>query len=216
MDTSVLNQCVLFKGLSSEELTYALNFFHAHQRHFLRGELFHRPGELVRNFGLLLSGNVHVFMDDFEGNRMLMANVVPGVTFAESMCYLNQKSQVTIECMADSDILVMDTLSLTQPPERITAKDCALAQRFIAMLAARTLQLNNRIQILSKLTIREKVITLLSEYTAAGAKNDIILPFSRESMATYLGVNQSALSRELSRMKEEGIITFNRNHFRIL
>ena len=215
MDTSVINQCVLFKGLSSEELTYALNFFHAHPRHFLRGELFHRPGELVRNFGLLLSGNVHVFMDDFEGNRMLMANVVPGSTFAESMCYLGRKSQITIECMADSDILVMDTLSLTQPG-RITVTDCSLAQRFIAMLASRTLQLNNRIQILSKLTIREKVITLLSEYTAAGAKNDIILPFSRETMATYLGVNQNALSRELSRMKTDGIITFRRNHFRIL
>ena len=216
MNMSALNQCILFRDLSEQDLTYAFSFFHARQRHFQRGEVFHRAGEPVRHFGLLLSGSVHVFMDDFEGNRLLMASVVPGNTFAESLCFLGGESQVTIECMADSEILVMDTLSLTKPPKEVTPDDTALAQRFIAMLARRTLTLNNRIQILSKLTIREKVITLLSEYTSSGEKGDIVLPFNRESMATYLGVNQSALSRELSRMKADGIITYKRSHFRIL
>ena len=110
----------------------------------------------------------------------------------------------------------MDTISLKQPARILSVLDQELFKRFTAMLAERTLTLNNRIQILSKLTIREKVIMLLSEYKSVTGEPDIVLPFNRETMAIYLGVNQSALSRELSKMRDEGIITFHGSHFTIL
>ena len=84
------------------------------------------------------------------------------------------------------------------------------------MLAERTLLLNDRIQVLSKLTIREKVITLLSQYSGRESTSLITLPFNREAMATYLGTNQSALSRELRKMQDEGIIRFHGSTFEIL
>ena len=82
------------------------------------------------------------------------------------------------------------------------------------MLAERTLAMNDRIQILSKPAIREKVITLLSQYRASPGET-VELPFGREAMAKYLGVNQSALSRELSRMQDEGIISFKGRRFTV-
>lgn len=215
MDRTVLDRCPLFAGLNENELEETLAFFHAEKKTFKRGDTLHSPGEPVRQFGLLLSGNIHVSMDDFDGNRLLMANVMPGNTFAESLCYLGRETQIMIQSVRDSEVLLMDTESLKHPPVTPSASDIRIAQTFIRMLAERTLALNDRIQTLSKLSIRKKVITLLSQHMNEGSSS-VDLPFDREAMAVYLGVNQNALSRELSRMQKEGIIRFRNNQFEIL
>jgi CRP-like cAMP-binding protein len=93
--------------------------------------------------------------------------------------------------------------------------DAALAGRFTAMLAARTLTMNDRIQILSNITIRGKLVTLFSQLAARAGAQEFAVPFDRGDMAAYLGVNRSALSRELSKMRDEGIIDFHKNEFKI-
>ncbi len=216
MDREILDRCVLFQGLDNDELSYAMDFFHAREQRFLKGDRLNRVGEPLRRFGLLISGSIHVSMDDFDGNHLLMASVTPGITFGEALCYLGVEAQVSIESMVDSKVLMMDTVSLRSPTLTPTPMDHELAKRFTAMLARRSLGLNDRIQILSKRTIREKVVTLLSQYVARDGSDRVVLPFGREAMATYLGVNQSALSRELSRMQEDGIIRYNGRQFDII
>ena len=84
------------------------------------------------------------------------------------------------------------------------------------MLAARALAMNDRIQILSQLTIRAKINALLSQHAAAAGSDSFILPFDREDMAFYLGTDRSALSRELGKMRREGLIDFHGNAFKLL
>ena len=212
----VLRECILFKDLDEDELQYALAFFHARKRSFARGEVLHLPDHVMRRFGLVLEGNIQVSMDDFDGNHMIMASVTPGITFGESLCYLGRKTEVSVYSVTDSEVLMMDTESLKDAGRALTGLDSELARRFTAMLAQRALAMNDRIQILSKPSIRRKIITLLSQYAGRSGSSTVILPFSREAMAVYLGVNQSALSRELGEMQKEGILTFRRNEFRIL
>lgn len=215
MEPDIFEKCPLFAGLGEKERAETLDFFHAVRKFYKRGEILHHPGEPVMRFGLLLSGNIHVSMDDFDGNRMLMANVTPGNTFAESLCYLGKETQIMITSVRDSEVLLMDTESLKNPSLQPSASQVMIAQRFISMLAQRTLALNDRIQTLSKLSIRQKVITLLSQHMNEGS-SVVYLPFDREAMAVYLGVNQSALSRELGSMQKEGIIRFKNNRFEVL
>ena len=89
-----------------------------------------------------------------------------------------------------------------------------MADRFISMLASRTLEMNNRIQILSKIKLRDRLITYFSQNVSRYGMT-FKLPLSREDMAAYLGTNRSALSRELGKMRDEGIIEFSRNNFTI-
>ncbi|MBQ9153737.1 MAG: Crp/Fnr family transcriptional regulator [Solobacterium sp.] len=212
----IMQKCVLFRGLKENELAYAVDFFHGRKKHFARGETLHTPGNRMKQFGLVLSGNIQVSMDDFDGNHMIMASVTPGITFGESLCYLGTKANVSVHSVEESDVLMMDTEALKDSSGIRNEQDMELCRRFTAMLAQRALAMNDRIQILSKTTIREKVITLLSQYTGRSGSPLIVLPFSREAMATYLGVNQSALSRELSAMQKEGIIRFHGNEFTIV
>ena len=89
-------------------------------------------------------------------------------------------------------------------------------RRFVTMLAERALSMNDRIQILSKLTIREKLLTYFSQCARAAGSRTFTVPLDRESLAAYLGVNRSALSRELSTMQRDGLIEFYKNSFKIL
>ncbi|MBQ1524690.1 MAG: Crp/Fnr family transcriptional regulator [Firmicutes bacterium] len=213
MDRKILEKCTLFRGLNSDEKARALSFFRATERRCKKGESLSIPGVPLKKFGLVLSGGIMVFMDDFDGNRQLMASVQPGSTFGESLCFLGIPAQVMIESVADSEILELDAAPVRDEGAS-GLFEAEMRRRFTAMLAERTLAMNDRIQILSKPAIRSKVITLLSQYHPRNGEV-IKLPFGREAMARYLGVNQSALSRELSRMKAEGIIDFKGSEFRI-
>ncbi|MBQ6721773.1 MAG: winged helix-turn-helix domain-containing protein [Clostridia bacterium] len=84
------------------------------------------------------------------------------------------------------------------------------------MLAMKALSMNDRIQVLSRLTLRSKLTAYFTELAAAQGSNVIRLPMNREDTAAYIGTNRSALSRELSRMREEGLIDYRKNELRIL
>lgn len=211
MAHDIITRCSLFSGLSDQDLQYALNFFEASPRSYDRGTLLHPAGEPLPAFGLVLSGTVQVYCDDMDGNQMIMANVPAGETFGESLCFLRRETAVYISAVTDCSVLWLRLDGVRKPQGML---ELELTQRFIAMLASRALAMNDRIQILSKLTLREKLIAFFSQYGGRGS--EFTLPFRREDMALYLGTNRSALSRELSRMQREGLIRFSGNRFKIL
>lgn len=207
--------CPLFQNLREEELEKAKAFFHAKMRKYGKGESLKLPGESLAHFGCVLSGAVEVFIDDPDGNHLVMAYAEKGDTFGESLCYLGQANPVGIRCVTDSEVLLMDCQSFRgKAPEK--AEEQQFVSRFIAMLASRTLMMNRRIQTLSCLTIREKLLTFFAQQETYGAARDFEISMDREHLAAYLGVNRSALSRELSRMKKERLIDYRKNRFRIL
>lgn len=210
---SIITQIPLFSGLNQQELNKALLFYGAFQRHYQKGEFLHQILSPMEHFGLVLSGTVQVYMDDMDGYQMIMANVSRGDLFGESLCFLGADAPVYIVAMSDCDILWMDVKQLKAGRKKDDF-EAELANRFTAMLAHRALSMNDRIQILSKNSLRSKLITFFSQYVQRQGET-FTIPFDRESMATYLGVNRSALSRELGQMEAEGIITFHKNHFTI-
>lgn len=211
--TSMIQQSPLFSGLSQGDTERALAYFGAFRKQYARGEFLHRILTPMTHFGLVLSGTVQVYMDDMEGYRMIMANVGPGDIFGESLCFLGLGSQVYIVAAADCDVLWMDTARLKAPGKKDDF-ETELSNRFTAMLCHRALAMNDRIQVLSRNTLRSKLCALFSQCVSRWG-DQFTLPFDRESMASYLGVNRSALSRELSAMAREGIISYRKNHFTV-
>lgn len=209
-ENDILRRCPLFKGMTDEEIAAALRFYRAARRRYQKGDALIRIGDSVSRFALVLSGTVQIMSDDLDGHHMIMATVTPGQTFAESMCYQRTaESQVYAVCVEAGETYWMSTERLLKSGDGECLEH---ADRFLRMLTLKTLSMNDRIQILSKPTIRQKLMTLFSQY-AAREGHMFNLPFDRSDMAVYLGVNRSALSRELSLMKKEGIIDFYKNSF---
>lgn len=204
-------RCFLFSGLREGELSDALHFFDAREKKYARGELLKSAVDPLSAFGLVLSGAVTVAMEDIDGREMLLSHVAPGSTFGESLCYLRETAPITIAALSDARVLWLRADRLRERAE--TPLEQTLQARFTAMLARRTLKMNDRIQILSRGSIRQKLNAFFTECARDAGSPAFAVPFDRAGMAAYLGVDRSALSRELSRMRDEGLLTFSKNQF---
>ncbi len=208
-------QCPLFQGLPPDALEYALSYFEAHVKAYEKGDFLHQVSFPLERFGLVLSGTIQVSMDDMDGHHIIMNNVSAGGLFGEAYCFLGTDAPIYICAVTEAEVLWMRPTRVKAPRLPLQERDQMLANRFVAALASRTLSLNQRIQILSRRTLREKLITFLSQYATAQG-DTFTIPFDRASMANFLGADRSALSRELSHLRKEGVLDYHRNQFRIL
>ncbi len=215
MNLELIRKTVLFRDMNDGEFNKALEIFDAAAVEYKKGDLLHSEYTLMKSFGLVLSGVVQICVDDIDGNRMIMAEVTPGVTFGESLCFLEIKdSPVYIYATENSEVLWLSVKNLyaDNNDEFLTV----LQKRFTSMLAERTLKMNDRIQVLSKIKIRDKLMTYFSQLSQSSGSKTFQIPINRDDLATYVGTNRSALSRELSNMKNDGIIDYYKNTVKLL
>ncbi len=236
----------LFSGMDDTELTESLRLLSAFVSTYRRDERLHAPYTRLERFGLVLRGSLKVCCDDIDGGRMLMADVQPGVTFGESLCFLGiVDSPAYIYASVDTAVLWLSDAALhtaggtgddpgTDRAEKTgnpgnPAFLPALRERFTSLLCHRTLSMNSRIQTLTKLSLREKLLFFLSQAAreaftrrSGGGRSQSVLsrPFdismSRDDLASYIGANRTAVSRELSNMKKDGLIDYAGSTFRLL
>lgn len=207
----VIKKCPLFEGMSQEQIEKALTLMEAKRFRYKKGEMMLRVSDKVSRFWLVLKGTVHVSMDESDGTHLIMASVSEGETFGESLCFLGKEAPVYAEAKTAAEVMELQGSFLH-------IQNCdplvfLLQQRYTAMLARRTLEMNARIQTLCKRNMREKALHLFEHF---GGKPDGIpftVPFDRSGMAFYLGVDRSALSRELAKMEKDGILSFEKNTF---
>ena len=157
---------------------------------------------------------MRVSMTDIDGREMLLSQVGAGQTFGEALCYLQSGSPILFSAASDASILWLRCEGLRRPPQ--TELETLLQQRFTAMLARRTLQMNDRIQILSRAGIREKLMAFFTECARDAGSSAFDIPFDRAGMAAYLGVDRSALSRMLSQLQAQGVLRYRKNHVELL
>lgn len=216
MNRKLLLNTYIFKGLTESELDGALSYLDAREKRYKKGENLIIQGDKITSFAIIISGTVQVSCDDIDGNRMIMATVSKGEMFAESLA-VTANSDSPIYAVATEDSAV---LWLSAAPIRKNLVSAPLHSKiisnFMSAIAFKCLSMNDRVQILSKKTIREKVIAYISLLPSHDKSGEIILPLSRQDMASYLGVERSALSRELSNMQKEGIISYKGNTFKFL
>ena len=207
----------LFFGLDAHAFRDALALFCGTVSHYKKGETLRAMGLPFLTFGLVLAGTVQAFSLDMDGKEQMMANVGAGESFGESLAYLGTgESPVSVIAATDAAVLWLDISAVKRAALGGNVLALNLTERFASVLALRALYQNDRIQILSKPKIRDRLVTFLSQCERRYGSRTFIIPFDRTSLAVYLGVNRTALSRELSKMKEEGILDFFRSSFRLL
>ena len=211
MAENIIAHSFLFSGLEGETLRAALAFFSAARKTHPKGDLIHRLHQPLPRFGLVLSGCVQVGTADLDGNPLIFAHVEAGGVFGESLCFLQKESPVEIRALTRCEILWLSADQIRGKNQK-TDLERELTNRFIALLARRALSMNDRVQVLSRSPLRDRILVFLSQY-ARQYGPEFAIPYSREDLAVYLGVNRSALSRALSALQKEGLITYRKNRF---
>ncbi len=210
----------LFEGIGEEDFPSLLESLSAVRREFPKGTFIFTAGEAASRVGLVLAGCVAVIKEDVWGNRTILARLDPGDLFGEAFSCSEQKI-LTVSVVAEEPcrVLFLDfrrALEFSDRPDRPALR--RLVRNMLHILADKNVMLTQRIEVLAKRSIREKLSAYLSDRArSAGAdKNAFEVPFDRQGMADYLCVDRSALSRELGRMRDEGLLTCRKNRFTLL
>lgn len=213
---SILRKSILFNGFSDGDIRDALKCLRAVRASYQKNEYMVRQGDEMKAFGFVLSGHVTISMNDIEGNRMIMASVTSGETFGEALNY-GMALHVPIDITAEDsvELIWLDARRFWDDDCSCDALGRRLTRNFIALVSRRSLSMNDRIQILSKRTIRGKLITYFTQQAERYGRSEFDISLDRAALADYLGADRAALSRELSNMRSDGILDYKKNHFTI-
>ena len=207
----------LFSGIDPEDRKTMLGCIGYHIGSFRKGQVVAFEAENIRHIGIVLSGAVDMVKEDLWGNRTMLVRMRRDELFGETFaCGSDSLSVVTFLVSEDARILFM-------PFDRVM-HSCTMACRFhhqlienmVRVIAAKNRDLMRKVEVVSKRTIREKLLAYLSIQAQVQQSRYFEIPLGRVELAEYLCIDRSALTRELAKMKEDGLIDFDRNCFRIL
>lgn len=213
----VLKKCILFSGIDDENIIAMLACLNARVIDADKGEFIFNEGGPAEYVGILLSGEVQIVRDDFFGNRTIVAAVMPGEMFGESFaCADIEELPVSVIASEKSEIMLIDCRRIITTCESSCVFHNMIIHNLIRVLADKNLAFNKKIEITSKRTTRDKLMTYLMSQAKTHGSSSFTIPFDRQELADYLGVERSAMSKEISRMKEDGLIECDRSRFKIL
>lgn len=214
MDIQFLCGTPLFSGLTEEDVRQVLPGLGARQRSFEKGEVILRAEEPAPALGLVLSGSVNVENNDVWGGRTILDNIGPGQVFGETYaCLPGEPLMVDVTAAEPAEVLFLQPEKLFQDDLRGAAP--MLIRNLLRVTAQKNLVLSRRMFHTSPKTIRERVLSYLSFQARRQGSRRFAIPFDRQELADYLGVDRSALSNELSKMRRDGLIEFNKNRFEL-
>lgn len=203
----ILRNCLLFQGLSDDEVQEILKRISAHRRMWDKQEILFYAGDQITHAGIVLQGELHIFCEDFWGNQTILADLQPGDLFGEVFaCLPGCIADVCVRAVQPTEVLYLDI-------QHLLCIHPQAAHNFIRILAQKNRILNQKIHHLTQRGIRRKLLSYLSEQCTLSGKTKFCIPFNRQQLADYLSVDRTALSAELSRLRKEGILTFHKNQF---
>lgn len=213
----VLKKCILFGGIDDENIIAMLTCLNARVIEADKGEFIFNEGDAAEYVGILLTGEAQIIRDDFFGNRSIMTEVMPGELFGESFACADVKElPVSVVASENSEIMLIDCRRIITTCESSCVFHNMIIHNLLRVLAAKNLAFNKKMEIISKRTTRDKLMTYLMSQAKANGSSSFTIPFDRQELADYLGVERSAMSKEISRMKADGLIECDRSRFKIL
>ena len=213
----VLKRTRLFSGVGEEDIGAMLSCLGARLLTYRKGEYVLRQGEHLSDIVVLAEGCLHIQKDDYWGNRSILGQIGAGEIFGEA--YVAPESGTLL-----NDVVAVENSAVFFFDVKRVISTCSSACRFHTMvvqnlfyaISEKNRGLVQKLDYISRRTTREKLIAYLSEEARKQNRAGFTIPFKRQQLADYLSVDRSAMSNELCRMRDEGLLEFEKNRFRLL
>jgi len=213
---TVLQQSLLFQGLSDKEINSFLACLDAHEKNYRKGTFILHSGDTSDKIGIVLKGSADVIKEDYWGNSNIVELIQPSELFVLSYaCVGTIPVEVNVRASENTDILFINAKRLLTTCASSCGFHNKLISNLVKLLASKNIMMNQKISYISQRTTREKIMTYLSAMAVKNKSSEFEIPFNRQQMADYLSVERTALSGELGRMAKEGVIEFRRSWFRV-
>lgn len=217
IDYELLSQTRAFTGVDESDFEALLAHLKAQARRYQRGETVFCAGQKSHRFGIVLQGSVHVEGSDAQGNISVMGAFHVGEMFGEAYAVLGNIPLLTSVVASEaSEVLLLDVKQLTTHVCTVCAGLDCLTTNLLQSVAEKNIMLSRRIQDSAPKSIRGKLLAYLNTRAQMEGSREFDIPFNRQQLADYLGVDRSALSAVISSMAREGVISVHRSHFELL
>ena len=214
---SILKTSKLFVGLENEEIIAMLACLGAKIRTYKKGEYVLRQGEYLSNVFILVEGSLLIQNDDYWGNRSILRQISPGEMFGES--YIAPESDALLNDVAaitDSTVIFFDLKKIIGTCSSACPFHTKAVQNLFFAISEKNRKLVQKMGHISKRSTREKLLSFLSDEAKKRNSSDFTIPFNRQQLADFLSVDRSAMSKELCKLRDEGLLEFDKNSFRLL
>lgn len=207
----------VFYGMSDEELKGLLECFNARVRKYEKEEMVIRQGDMISNIYLILDGEVNIEKDSYWGRRIIISKLGRNDNLALS--FVGSKDvQSSVDAITTKEtlLLILSYEKCTSMCQNACTRHKVLINNLFQILSKENIELIQKIENVSQKTIRDKLLTYLSNEAQKRHSNSFDIHFNRQDLADYLNVDRSAMSFELSKLQKEGFIQYNKNHFELL
>jgi len=213
----ILKNCPLFYGIDDESILKMLHCLDAKVDTFDKKYTVFREGSPAKYLGIVLSGSVQITQTDYFGNRNILSNIGASEVFAEAFAAAGTNPlPFSVIANEQSEIMFIDCAHILHTCKNGCAFHHQLIFNLMKDLADKTIMFHQKMEIMSKRTTREKLLEYLTVCSKNFESSSFVIPFDRQELADYLGVDRSGLSVEISRLKKEGVLDCHRAHFKLL
>lgn len=213
----ILEKCPLFKGVERNELLGVLKCLEVKIKEYKKGKAVFLQGDAVNFFGVVLEGSVQIVRNDYYGNRSIVTTAMPSQLFAETFAFAKASAApLSAWTLADSAVMFINPEKFIGQCSRACSFHSRIISNLVKVMASKNLEINKKLEIVSKRTTRDKLMTYLFLTSQELGTKSFTVPFNRQELADYLEVDRSGLSAEISKLKKDGKLLCRRSEFTIL
>lgn len=204
----------LFENIENNEIIELLKCIGIKTKTYKKNSYIIKTDSKIDFLGVILAGQAQISKTDVLGKKVIIENLKTNDIFGHNIvCCGLKKSPVDITAVDNCEVLFLPFEKVITPCTKLCSYHLQLIKNIMKMISKRNSLLNDKIDIIGQKTTRDKILTLLQTYRNGEQKFSI--PYSREEMAKFLCVDRSAMSRELCKLRDEGILKFNKNNFEL-
>ena len=204
----------LFSDIEVADIQSLLSCLSAKTASFKAKQAIFLAGNKAEYVGIVLSGKVQIIKEDFYGNRNILATAIKGQLFGEAFACADLKIlPVSVFSVEDSEIMLIDYRKIITTCSKNCVFHSKLIYNMLRVIACKNIMLSQKMEFISKRSTKEKLLAYLSSEAKKAGSNSFSISFNRQELADYLYVDRSAMSAELCKLLDEGVIEFNKNNF---
>lgn len=214
--SSAVKGCSLFEGMQEDELVSLLACLKPRISRLSRNEIANSEGDPFEGIGIILSGQAAVVKENAAGNRTMFTMLKPGELFGEMAAFSgNGTWPATVVAQSVCSIMYLPPDKILGQCERACNGHRTLIMNMLSILSRKAMTLSRKLEYLSMKSLRGRIARFLVEQATKSGQTTFLLPMNRNELAEFLNVSRPSLSRELSRMRDDGLLDFHRSSLQI-
>lgn len=210
----ILKNTKLFSGVGEEELASMLGCLGSTAKIYKKGEYILHAGEHIDQIMVLVDGSLHIQKDDYWGKRSIINRVSAGEMFGEAYASPDSGALLNdVVAVEDSAVIFFDVNRILSVCPSACKFHSLTIRNLLFAISEKNRKLDVKLGYMSNRTTRDKLLSYFSDEAKRQKSSSFVIPFNRQQLADFLSVDRSAMSNELGKMRDEGLIQFEKNHF---